>query len=138
MASGTAVIMFSAPFTDGLTIIRNRGFVQITSSLAADLDFTGAIGLGVVTSEAFAAGVASIPEPFTDADWGGWMVWKSFAYSVDVLDATGTNTFPGWNFEIDSKAMRKVGPNSVAVGIAESQAGAFNVNWVNRMLVKLS
>jgi len=45
---------------------------------------------------------------------------------------------PDWNFEVDSKAMRKVGENEVLVTIAESQGGAFNISTPLRTLVKFS
>ena len=110
----------SVSFAEPATIMRTRGFCSIQPQVfSADLDITGAIGIGVVTAEAFAAGVASIPEPFTDADWGGWFVWRTFAYHLEFATAASVN-FPVWDFEIDSKAMRKVGTNEVMVVIAES------------------
>ena len=93
--------------------------------------------MAVVRTEAFTAGVASVPEPFSDADWGGWLMWRSFSYRVFVNDATGLN-FPNWNLEIDSKAMRRVLPNETIVIVAESQAGAFSIAAPLRVLLKLS
>jgi len=133
-----ATLIGSAPFDEAATIVRTRGaFACRPESEAADVSLTGAIGVGIVSSEAFAAGIASIPEPFSDGDWGGWFVWRSFAYEVRFSDATGVG-FLDWGFEIDSKAMRKVGPNESLVIIAESQGGAFRVNVPLRILVKLS
>ncbi len=138
VASGGATLVASVPNAEQSTFIRIRGFASIVpQAVTADLDITGAIGVGVVTEEAFAAGVASIPEPFADGDWGGWMVHRMFAYHFEFNDATGIN-YPSWDFEIDSKAMRKVSPSSRLVVIAESQAGAFNIDVPLRFLVKLS
>ncbi len=54
------------------TVIRNRGVLGIKlSSYGADLDVTGAYGIGVVSDAAFTAGVASVQGPWTDANWGG-------------------------------------------------------------------
>jgi len=128
----------SLPFIEQTTIVRTRGMITvIPQAFTADVNMTGAIGVGIVTDEALAAGVGSMPEPFTDADWGGWYVWRSFSYHLEFADATGLN-FPNWSFEIDSKAMRKVSPNESLVIIAESQAGAFSINTPIRTLVKLS
>jgi len=46
--------------------------------------------------------------------------------------------FVPWHFEVDSKAMRRMGPNKVLVGIAESQSGAYTISSPLRTLVKLS
>jgi len=93
--------------------------------------------MAIVSSEAFAAGVASVPEPYADSDWGGWMVWRSFCYRLQFEDGTGVQ-YPDWNFEIDSKAMRKVTPNETLVIVAESQAGVYSICFGIRTLVKLS
>ena len=93
--------------------------------------------MGIVSAEAHAAGVASMPEPFTDADWGGWIMWRAFSFVLEFNDATGLQ-FLNWNLEIDSKAMRRMGANEVLVSIAESQSAAFNIAIPTRTLVKLS
>ena len=130
-------MIVSIPFEEPLTIMRTRGHVSIIpESTGADVHLIGAYGEGIVTAEAFAAGIASMPEPFTDGDWGGWFVWRTFSYGVEFDDATGVG-FPNWNFEIDSKAMRKVSPSSVLVAICESVIGAFRVSAPTRTLIKL-
>ena len=138
VASAGATLIASAPFEEQTTIVRNRGNVSIKiTTVTADLDIVGAFGLGIVTAEAFAAGVGSMPEPFSDADWGGWMVWRSFSYHFEFITGTGSD-FLVWDFEVDSKAMRKVSPNEVLVLIAESQVGAYSISTPLRTLVKLS
>jgi hypothetical protein len=65
------------------------------------------------------------------------MVWRSFSYRLEF----GTNAslnFLDWNFEVDSKAMRKVSSNEAAVVVAESLTGAFNISTPVRTLIKLS
>ncbi len=138
VASGGATLVASLAFEEPATVMRTRGRISVKpTSVAADLAIVGAIGLGIVSAEAFTAGVASIPEPFSDADWGGWFVWQSFAYQFEFADATGVN-YADWNFVIDSKAMRKVSPSEVVVQIVESFTGAFSVATPVRMLVKLT
>ncbi len=106
---------------------------------AADNSFAGALGMALVTAEAFAAGIASVPEPFSDADWGGWLVWRSFAHHYDVSTDVG-RMLGSWSMEIDSKAMRKASPNEVLIVVVESQSGggAFDVAAPIRTLVKHS
>ena len=139
VASTGATLIASISFEESLTIVRTRGAIVIQpASYAADANITGAVGMGIVSAEAFAAGVASIPEPFTDGDWGGWFVWRSFGLRVEFVSATGV-IFPAtYTMEIDSKAMRKVTPNEVMVVIAESFSGAFSMFDGTRHLIKLS
>ncbi len=132
--------MSGLAFEDPGTIIRTRGSIVVApqSGLVTDLDITGAFGIGLVSQEAFAAGVASIPEPFTDSDWGGWMVIQPFAMRwEEVVGATEGLERMETTYEIDSKAMRKVQPNSIMVFVIESLTGAFAVADLTRLLIKL-
>ena len=138
VATTGATLISSFTPAEPITVMRTRGWVGIRpESEAADLEIVGAIGVGIVSVEAFTAGIASMPEPFADADWGGWYVWRSFAYDIRFSDATGVNMID-WGFEIDSKAMRKMSPNETIVVIAESQGGAFRISSNMRRLVKLA
>jgi len=132
-----AIILSSVSFEEPLTIMRTRGRVSfVFDSEVADVQITGAIGMAIVSTEAFTAGVASIPEPYNDADWGGWFVWRSFGARYSFDDATGARVI-NLGFEVDSKAMRKVTPNETLVVIAESQSGAFDIFDGTRNLIKL-
>jgi len=125
----------------GTTIVRTRGgFSVIPASRDVDLEVIGAIGMGIVSAQAFIAGAASIPGPFSDADWSGWLYWSPFQYLFEsttdigrlILGTTGAGAEV-----IDSKAMRKVQANEVLVVMVESQAGAFLASINFRMLLKL-
>jgi len=138
VSSAGATLVSSATFEEPITQVRTRGIVSIRpASTAADVDITGAFGIGVVSAEAFAAGVGSIPEPYTDGDWGGWFVWRTFSMSIQFESATGVRDLTQ-NFEVDSKAMRKLSPNETMVFIAESQVGAFQIADCTRQLIMLS
>ncbi len=138
VATGGATLVASFPITEQLTIVRVRGQMSIRpASVSADVDISGAMGIGIVSDEALAAGVVSIPEPFTDADWSGWLMWRAFTYHFEFGDGTGVN-FPNWTLELDSKAMRRVGPNESLVVIAESESGAYQLSVPLRVLVKLA
>ncbi len=105
------------------------------AALGVDLVFKGAYGIGIVSDQAFAAGAASVPGPWSDPDFP-WLVWESFEGLYIFHDATGQSNFQG--FQFDSKAMRKVKQNETVVVVCESQAGAFDLSSAFRMLVKLS
>ncbi len=95
----------------------------------------GAIGCGIVSDQAFAAGAASIPGPWTDQDWSGWFVWMPWAFRFEFTTDIG-RLIGSFTQVIDSKAMRKVQPNETVVWMAESQAAAANVANPFRMLIK--
>ena len=138
VASGGGTLVAFGPLTEQTTIVRTRGMVTVRpAAVTVDLTVCGAFGVGIVSDEARVAGIASIPEPFSDADWGGWLVWRSFTYRFEFGTAVGID-FPNWSFEVDSKAMRKVSPNESFVFVAESQSGAYQISAPLRTLVKLS
>jgi len=138
VATAGATVIASVPFNEKTTIVRTRGHCSVIPTVVtADLNIIGAVGFGIVSSEALAIGVTAIPEPFTDADWSGWFVWRSYSYRLEVVSEIGEH-FIEWDFEVDSKAMRKVGPNESAVIVAESFAGEYQISCPWRMLVKLS
>ena len=135
MAAAGATIISSLSFEDPGTLVRARGSIDFQPlSFGADLEITGAFGMGMVSAEALGIGVTACPEPFSDADWGGWMVWTLFSYVLEVQDATGLIALANVRIEIDSKAMRKVEPSSALIFIAESQAGAFTISEKVRVL----
>ena len=140
VATGGSTLVALVSFEEALTVIRNRGgFAHKPQAYSSDLTYAGAVGMGIVTAEAFAIGITAIPTPFSDADWGGWMVWRSFAQQNELQGTAANVIFPAAVvMEIDSKAMRKVTPNEVLVIIAESQSGAFALSAGIRTLVKLS
>ena len=118
--------------------MRSRGVVSIApDTFGADVEYKGAFGVGIVSTDALAAGVASIPGPWLDSDWGGWFVWRSFAEIFEFKDSTGSLVI-STSFEVDSKAMRKITTNESLVVIAESQAGAFQMFAGVRTLIKLT
>jgi len=121
----------------GATIVRTRGMISIRpQSVTADLDIVGAFGVGVVSSQALAVGITAVPEPFDEADWDGWMVWRSFSYALEVVSEIGEH-FIEWDFEVDSKAMRKLGEGDAFVLVAQSQQGAYSISAPLRHLIKL-
>ncbi len=141
VAGGASVIISSfAPDALSIlaaTVVRVRGFaIFFPSAFGADLNYSGAYGLGIVSDEALAAGAASIPRPFDDDDWTGWLVHGYFAGHLEFQSAVGETQLP-FGYHIDSKAMRKVRPNEALVWMVESQVGAVTVNIQARVLMML-
>jgi len=94
------------------TLIRTRGCWYVRNTIASSVGTIG-IGIKIVDAVAFAAG--ALPLPLTNID-DDWLVW-----SCTTLRGTGTGIehLPYERVEIDSKAMRKVGENEVAVIVWE-------------------
>ena len=138
VSSAGATLISSTSFEAPATVVRCRGNISLQpDSFASDANVTGAIGMGVVSAEALGVGVSAVPEPFTDADWGGWMVWHPFSFRVEFVGNTNV-VFPATiSIPIDSKAMRKVEPNEALVFVAESFSGAYSISEQIRILVML-
>ena len=122
--------------------MRLHGYVQAILSLAtADLDgFQYAIGIGVVSGDAFAVGITAVPKPFDDINWSGWLFHKMGAISVPVGGQEGT---PGdvQLIEIDAKSMRKLSLNDVLFGIVQvGEVGTSSVQFRmgTRILLKVT
>ena len=130
---------------DANTIVRIRGeyTVSITQGIAAgELFASVALGIGLVTDEAFAAGITSIPSPLTDRDWDGWM-WHRL-HGMFITDAPNNETrgpMEAVRVEIDSKSMRKFDEGMTVFGAIElgAETGACSIDFTaqTRMLIKL-
>ncbi len=141
VASATKVIHSSFAPDDlamlAPTVARVRGIFNVfPTAFSVDLNWTGALGLCIVSDEAFAAGVASIPGPHNEDDWGGWIVHQYFGGHFDA-DVDG-NTLCDTMYTIDSKAMRKVEINETLVWVVQSTTGAFTIDLNARVLMMLS
>jgi len=142
-ASGSSIIGSGGEATtDGLTIVRTRGLIELTFTAATSaLDgFAGALGMGICTAEAFAIGVTAVPTPVTDVAWDGWL-WHQFysAHMPAAFQATGTGPYSTM-IEVDCKAMRKMdaGDTLFFVGeFTEIGAAILTVRADSRVLVKL-
>jgi len=128
-----------------VTIVRIRGFAHLVMNIcdAAQGGFRGALGIGIATTEAVAAGIAAVKTPLADVDWDGWM-WHHFfdlrAVTSTITDGVNSNSVEQ-EIVIDSKAMRKISDQQVlfgAIEVVEANISSMAV-WANtRVLVKLS
>ena len=127
VAAGSKVLLttvvLSNPGIDE-TILRTVGNISIQSDqLAAGEQQLGAFGLIVVTDLAIAAGVASIPDPVTDAADDGWFVYVPFAQSFAFASAVGFDSKCDRLYSFDSKAKRKFEEGqTIAVVVANAHS----------------
>ena len=120
------------------TVARVRGVFKVFPQVfSADLEYSGAYGLCIVSDEAFTAGAASIPRPHDDDDWGGWIVHGYYSGHVEAM-AVNAGSLVVEHHVIDSKAMRKVEINEIFVWMIEAQAGAVAAQLQARVLMMLS
>ncbi len=112
------------------TLVRVRGELLVASSAvtigdAADI----AVGMGVVTNEARAAGVGSIPTPITSEEWDGWFWYQACSIIHRPLNVGSQTTC--FRYVIDSKAMRIIDTDSqsiVLVAEMANETGAVTVD----------
>ena len=141
LASGAKVLLAStAAFGLGSagTILRTRGILVMkptTEGTSVALD--GAFGIAVVSDTARATGITAIPGPFTDDDYSGWLVHQYIGARYRSATAVG-EMWGSVQWEIDSKAMRKVGSDEAIVLVGESRSGAFDLLSHMRILFQES
>ena len=145
-ASSTASLLGSGiAFGASGTVVRIRGHFSafLESFTSAGDGFHGAVGIGLVSAAAFAAGIASVPTPITESAWDGWL-WHNFFDCFGALAAGSTNVGvhgnSGVSIDIDTKAMRKVSDEMTifaAAEVAESGTAIMNAHLDSRLLLKL-
>ena len=131
LAQATKVLAFTLTVSAGIpeTLRRTRGLIGWKSDQSAASETPiGAFGMCVVSADAAAAGVASVPGPFSDDDSDLWVVHQFVGVNITFADATGFASIASW-YEVDSKAMRTVTEDERLVGVWEnghaSQASQF-------------
>ena len=120
----SAAVLTLRPFT----ILRTRMTCSFESdqSTAAERP-EGDFGIIVVTETAAALGTTAIPDPSsTDGNpEADWFVHQPMMTTIQVSGTPGVAWSPAASYyTIDSKAMRKVGPDDDAVGIFSETSGS--------------
>ena len=127
------------------TILRTHLLIQARSDQSTAVEsVVAAYGEMVVTDTAAAIGATAVPNPSgisgdPEADWFLWQA-IAFQFFIDIngTDGIGLDGSNGVSYAVDSKAMRKVGPddNVVAVTVSELATG-FVLVTQGRMLIQL-
>ena len=122
MVASQVVLMAGTQLNvEAATLVRSRGefLANLLSSGANGDGYRCAVGLCVVTENAFNAGVTAVPAPLADLGWDGWYWHREFhLFSQGSTVNTGAegNTV---RFEIDSKAMRKMKATDFTIAVLE-------------------
>ena len=133
-SSFNAAALAKLPFT----ITRVVGLLSIQSDQNAAIELVfGALGFAVVSDQAVAAGVASVPNPVTDVSSDLWHVYQSFAAEGSASTNVGR---PIQHFAFDSRAQRKVEQGMDCVAVIANSSNTDGLTYVlnYRMLLKLS
>ena len=120
------------------TILRTRLDILFQSDqLTASEEPAGAYGRIVVTDQASGVGITALSAPIAEPD-ADWFVFQGMSTDFSFITAAGFDGGGGYHLTVDSKAMRKVGPNQDLVSVFELRGqGGANINVVGRTLVQL-
>ncbi len=120
------------------TIIRTRGIIWVgmDQSAASEQAF-GALGFAVVSEQARAAGVASLPAPITNESSDLFFVHQFFGAPVFV--GTDASLLQWYQYAFDSKAMRKLQEGDAIVVLLENASATAGCQYILKywMLFKL-
>jgi len=121
-ANGTSVFASGLNLAASSTLVRCRGEMIInrdTGTIVAGDECRIALGLGIVSTDAFAAGAGSLPDPEDQPEYP-WLWWQSIPFFFQNATA-GEFLGPEGSVRrvIDTKAMRKVKSGQSLVMIAQ-------------------
>ncbi len=111
------------------TVRRTRGLLLVNSDqISVQEEQFGALGAMVVSDTAIAVGIASLPDPVTDKDDDGWMLWVPFLQVTGSGGGAVQTANPGLNrYDFDSKAMRKVQEGYGVVYVVANASASFSI-----------
>ncbi len=103
------------------TVIRHIGgyvICQFSAPVAND-EVTITVGCGVVSSDAFAAGAGSVPDPAGEPDYP-WLYWKAHDFFYSTTDPQSGGADSGSvRVDFDSRSMRKLKPRESLIWVVE-------------------
>ncbi len=101
----------SIGFANSATILRIMGdyviFPTIGGTFAAGDQVLINVGLGVVSSDAFAVGGGSLPDPVSDPGYP-WLYWRTHAFQIFDSTPNLQGDIENVRVAFETKAMRKV------------------------------
>ena len=140
-ATGSAFLGSGIVLTEKGTIVRLRGMFSGTVQAATNLGdgFFGAMGIAVVQTPAFQAGIASVPTPLTEANSDVWLYHQFFDLRSGLTnDADGSGFF---RTVVDSKAMRIMegAEDTMYAAVETVEIGTYESDFFfdSRILIKL-
>ena len=125
-ASGTFIVSGILDFIGPGTLLRFRCndiliTMDATKQAADTIRLT--FGLGIVSTDAAAAGAASMPDPLSDTDYP-WIWYGDYIVRSEVAAATEALGSSVIRFSADSKAMRRVKPLQSLLWVMQASGAA--------------
>ncbi len=119
-AVGTKVTGSFLSFTRPCTILRVRARIwgALDATKQVGDEFSSTIGLGIVSTDAFTAGAASMPDPDSEPGYP-WMWWSTLDLRSEVAAASEDWGISQQIIEVDTKAMRRVQPEQTLVYVIQ-------------------
>jgi hypothetical protein len=126
-------------------LVRLRGSLQafLKTGDGANSGFHCVFGIGIASADAFSIGVTALPNPADDTGWPGWLYWRVFdvhTFGATIAESMNASGLGSIQFEVDSKAMRKLGVNEVIFASCqtiESGSATMSLFFESRTLLKL-
>ncbi len=129
LAAATAILDSFFVADDPETLIRVVGTLNVESDqVAGGEQAFGAVGLCVVSDQAFAIGVTAIPTPYTDAESDLWVQHQFWQAPIAVASAVSIGKVDA-TIDMSSKAMRKVSPDETLCLVIENGASIVGVEY---------
>ena len=127
----TAALDAQRPFTVVRTII--TGHLISDQSAGGEVQLA-AVGFAVVSDQALAVGITSVPTPITDAQSDLWFLHDWVLGSGSAVNDGRV----GFGFKIESRAMRKVedGQSPILVSEFSATGDGWTMITAGRMLIK--
>ncbi len=120
-ASGSAIgsvgFLVAVP---AATLVRTRGSVtfRLAASGASNNSIGGAMGMIVVSENAFAAGLASVPLPLDDIE-NDWFVYEPVTFEASATSIGANNVGSKITRQFDSRGQRKLKNGDVLAMVFE-------------------
>ena len=117
--AGTSIVG-ALNFSSVQTVLRLIGeYVIGPTSAPAALDQADiCFAIGKVSSDAFAAGAASIPDPSAEPEYP-WLYWACHAFNFSGTDPEGGDSSARVRKVIDVKSMRKFRPGEALIYVVQ-------------------
>ncbi len=112
----------SLAFAEPVTVLRIRGGGVACLDGAVDGDTNNiAVAIGVVSTDAAAAGTGSLPDPIQEPEYD-WLYWEEFSLknALAIAAEASSDIFHSVRFRFDTKAMRKIKPGSSLIMVVQT------------------
>ena len=121
-ADATALNTFALSVAAPVTVLRMLGSAMLHPTTGGTFGSGDkarvTLGIGVISTDAFAAGSASVPDPASEPEFP-WLYWADLLFFAFSATSLGEQPFAGHRVEFDIRSMRKMKPRESLVIIGQ-------------------